>query len=57
MAGRVPCLYAARPGLEIVGSVGVERIWAKSVWQTSLLLEKARATGFEVTAPESPDER
>jgi kynureninase len=27
------------------------------VWQTSLLLEKARATGFEVTAPESPDER
>jgi kynureninase len=53
----VPALYAARPGLEVILEVGVERIRDKSLRQTARLLDLARAKGFAVTAPEDPARR
>jgi kynureninase len=53
----VPCLYAARPGLEILGKIGAGRVRAKSMRQTARLIELARAHGFALTAPEKPEER
>jgi kynureninase len=53
----IPALYAARPGLEIVGAVGVPAIRRKSVRQVARLIELARAAGLDVTAPQRADER
>jgi kynureninase len=53
----IPCLYAARPGLEILGKIGIDAIRHKSVAQTSDLIEMARAEGFELRVPEKPEER
>ncbi len=53
----VPCLYAARPGLEIIGAVGVGRIRENSMRQTALLVELASAEGFRLTTPANPEER
>jgi len=53
----VPCLYAARPGLEILGQIGVERVREKSKRQTRYLMDLAREEGFPVTAPENDEER
>jgi kynureninase len=53
----VPALYTARPGLDIVLSVGVERIREKSVRQTARLVELAGERGLRVTAPSQPSER
>jgi kynureninase len=53
----IPCLYAARPGLEIIGAIGVERIRRKSVRQIACLAEMARQEGFRLTAPDCPEER
>jgi len=53
----VPCLYAARPGLEILGKIGAERVRAKSMRQVAYLIELARAQGFALTVPEKPEER
>ncbi len=47
----VPALYAARPGLEIINQVGVEHIRAKSVRQTSLLVDLARERGWRIHSP------
>ncbi len=47
----IPALYAAMSGYEIVAEVGVEKIRAKSVRQTSRLIELALAAGIAVRSP------
>ncbi len=53
----IPCLYAARPGLEIVGQIGVARIRENSMRQTAYLADLARAQGFELRMPGRGAER
>jgi kynureninase len=53
----IPALYAARAGYEIIGEIGVERIRAKSIRQTTRLIELAREAGFAVRSPLNPCER
>ncbi len=53
----VPALYAARPGLEIVGEIGVGAIRAKSIRQTGGLLELADARGFPSKTPRDSAKR
>jgi len=53
----IPCLYAARPGLEIIRTAGIERIRRKSIRQVSRLIELAGQEGFPVTAPARAEER
>lgn len=53
----IPCLYAARPGLEILGKIGIERVRAKSKRQTRYIMDLAGQEGFSVTAPENDEER
>ena len=47
----IPALFAAVEGPRIVRRAGVDRIRAKSVRQTSRLIELADARGYSVTAP------
>ena len=54
---QIPALYACRPGIEIIGNVGVENIRAKSVRQTTRLIELAQARGWQVNTPAEPAER
>jgi kynureninase len=53
----IPALYAARAGYEIILDAGVERIRAKSVHQTTRLIELAQEAGFRVRTPLNPLER
>jgi len=53
----IPGLYAAQSGYEIVNAVGVDNIRAKSLRQTSLLVELARDAGYRVNSPEDPQQR
>ena len=53
----VPAHYAGTPGYDLVEEVGVERIRANSLRQTSLLTELAEAAGFEVRSPRDPERR
>ncbi len=53
----IPALYAARPGLEIVNEAGIEAIRAKSMRQTSRLLELADEAGLRCTSPRDPSRR
>jgi kynureninase len=50
-------LHAARPGLEIINEIGIKAIRAKSIRQTSRLLELADREGFPCTTPRDPDRR
>jgi len=43
----VPALYAATAGYDVIEEVGVDRIRANSVRQTTLLMELLEAAGFE----------
>ncbi|HEY6186231.1 MAG TPA: aminotransferase class V-fold PLP-dependent enzyme [Pyrinomonadaceae bacterium] len=47
----IPALYAAESGYRIINEIGVENIRAKSVRQTTRLIELAREAGFRVTSP------
>ncbi|MDX1660977.1 MAG: aminotransferase class V-fold PLP-dependent enzyme [Gemmatimonadota bacterium] len=49
--------YAARPGLEIVGEIGVEAIREKSRRLTAATVERADALGIAVATPRDPDRR
>lgn len=51
----IPAYYAARPGLEIVSAVGVDRIRAASVSMTRRLLELVETHGFRSVASRDPD--
>lgn len=53
----VPALYAVQPGLAIIAQVGVEAIRAKSVRQTTRLIELAQERGFHVSASTDPARR
>jgi kynureninase len=53
----IPGLYAARSGYEIINQVGVENIRAKSVHQTSILMELAQQAGYRVNSPTDPQQR
>ncbi len=53
----IPCLYAARPGLEILGKIGISRVRDNSVRQIAYLIELAREQGFPLTVPAAPEQR
>ena len=53
----VPALYAARPGLNIVREVGIEKIRAKSKRQIARLVELADQHGWKVNTPREPERR
>jgi kynureninase len=53
----VPALFAAIEGPRIVRRAGIEQIRAKSIRQTSRLIEMADARGYRVTAPRDPNQR
>ncbi|GIU95754.1 MAG: kynureninase [Gaiellaceae bacterium] len=48
---------AATAGYDLIEEVGVERIRARSLAQTALLLELADAAGFDVVSPRLPERR
>ena len=53
----VPALYAASAGYDVIEEVGVELIRARSVEQTTLLIELLDEAGFEVGSPRDPARR
>lgn len=53
----VPALYAATAGYDIVEEVGVERIRARSVEQTTLLIELLESVGFDPGSRREPERR
>jgi kynureninase len=53
----VPALYAAQSGYRIINEIGVEAIRAKSVRQTTRLIELAEEAGFHVTSPRDSKRR
>ncbi len=53
----IPGMYAARSGYEIINQVGVANIRAKSVRQTTMLMELAREAGYRVNSPADPQQR
>lgn len=53
----IPALYAAVEGPKILRRAGIEAIRAKSVRQTSRLIELADARGYDVRAPRDPARR
>jgi kynureninase len=50
----IPAFYAARPGLEIVREVGVERIRARSMRMTAHLMRRIDELGFSFNASRDP---
>jgi kynureninase len=53
----IPGLYAARSGYEIINQVGVGNIRAKSIRQTSTLIDLALQAGYRVNSPTDPQQR
>jgi kynureninase len=53
----IPALYAASEGPRIVRRAGLAAIRAKSIRQTSRLVELADARGYRVNAPRDPERR
>src|SRR5260370_12346803 len=53
----VPGLYAARSGYEIINEVGVDRIRAKSMRQTAMLIALAEEAGVRGNSPHDPAQR
>jgi kynureninase len=53
----IPCLYAARPGLGIVGRIGTHRIRQNSMRQVARLVDLAGEQGFPLTLPTKPQDR
>ena len=53
----VPGLFAATAGYDVVEEVGVERIRARSLEQTTLLIRLLDEAGLEVVSPRDPAER
>ena len=59
MAGTpgIASFYQARAGVEIVGEIGVEKIRAKSLRQTSRIIELCDAAGYKINTPREPHAR
>ncbi len=53
----IPALYAAESGYDLINEIGVERIRAKSVRQTSRLIELADEQGWRINSPRDPSKR
>ena len=53
----IPALYAAESGYRIINEIGLERIRAKNIHQTSRLIDLAQEAGFRVTSPMNPERR
>jgi kynureninase len=53
----IPAIEAARPGLNIIREVGVEKIREKSKRQTARLIEFADQQGWRVNTPRDPEQR
>ncbi len=53
----IPALYAAETGYDTILEVGVERIRANSIRQTTRLIEMALARGWRVNSPLDPAQR
>ncbi len=53
----IPALHAARAGLEITREIGVAAIRAKSIRQTTRLLDLAGREGWPCTTPADPERR
>jgi kynureninase len=53
----IPALCAAEAGYEVVDTIGVEAIRAKSVRQVQLLIDLARDRGLRPRVPDAPGER
>ena len=53
----VPALYAATAGYDVIEEVGVERIRARSMEQTALLIELLEEAGFEPGSHRDPSRR
>ncbi|HEX7978992.1 MAG TPA: aminotransferase class V-fold PLP-dependent enzyme [Gemmatimonadaceae bacterium] len=53
----IPALFAATEGPRILRAVGIDAVRAKSVRQTSRLIELADARGYPVTAPRRAERR
>ena len=54
---QVPALYAAGPGLDILGEIGVDRVRAKSVKLTQRLCDEALRRGFACSCAADPERR
>ena len=50
----VPALYAATAGYDVIEEVGVERIRARSLEQTTLLIRLLEEAGLEIVSPREP---
>ena len=53
----VPTFFAARPGYEIVNSIGVAAIREKSLRQSDRMIQLADEYGFRVVSPREPQRR
>ena len=53
----IPSLEAARPGIRIIGQVGIGKIREKSQRQTARLIELADERGWRVNTPRNPEQR
>jgi kynureninase len=53
----IPALYAAQSGYRIINEIGVASIRAKSVRQTTRLIELAQEAGLRVTSPHDAEKR
>ena len=50
-------MYAAESGYDLINEIGVERIRAKSIRQTTKLIEMAEEQGWRVNSPRDPSKR
>jgi kynureninase len=53
----ISALYAARPGLEIIGRIGAVAIRNKSLRQTARLIDLVEARGYRCNVPRDPARR
>ncbi|MCI0338312.1 MAG: aminotransferase class V-fold PLP-dependent enzyme [Acidobacteria bacterium] len=53
----IPALYAAESGYDLINEIGVERIRAKSIGQTTKLIELADEQGWLVNSPRDASKR
>jgi len=53
----IPSLEAARPGIKVIGQVGIDKIREKSQRQTARLIELADERGWRVNTPRNPEQR
>ena len=53
----IPALYAAESGYDLINEIGVARIRAHSIKQTSRLIEMAEEQGWRVNSPRNANQR